>query len=280
MQNVAIPACFSQTVQRELELNPQLRNMPESAPGFSLLIHGPCVLWELPAGSWKAAGTKCGWGMWIVPVVPVPQWDISPLNLSEKVMIPQQFHKNFWNLFLLKPPLCPALLRAVNNCTSRMISPILGVEMLFLQLSRCAPNDIQFLFWAWKRRQEINSGLLEQENSAGKENCSLVGQGEAKAVRREGFESWHSSALLSSPSVCPALCGQVWLQEVPKAGTALPVPPCFVLAVGWAGTKAPICGRLPQRAPMPLKAGIDPCKETRAGHNFAVGQGILWLHMK
>lgn len=197
MQNVAIPACFSQTVQRELELNPQLRNMPESAPGFSLLIHGPCVLWELPAGSWKAAGTKCGWGMWIVPVVPVPQWDISPLNLSEKVMIPQQFHKNFWNLFLLKPPLCPALLCAVNNCTSRMISPILGVEMLFLQLSRCAPNDIQFLFWAWKRRQEINSGLLEQENSAGKENCSLVGQGEAKAVRREGFESWHSSACCS-----------------------------------------------------------------------------------
>lgn len=61
MQNVAIPACFSQTVQRELELNPQLRNMPESAPGFSLLIHGPCVLWELPAGSWKAAGTK----MWM-----------------------------------------------------------------------------------------------------------------------------------------------------------------------------------------------------------------------
>lgn len=85
MQNVAIPACFSQAVQRELELNPQLRNMPESALGFRVLIRGSCMLWELPAGSW----TKFGWGMWVVPVVPVPQWDISPLNLlGKKVMIP------------------------------------------------------------------------------------------------------------------------------------------------------------------------------------------------
>lgn len=62
MQNVAIPACFSQTVQRELELNPQLRNMPESAPGFSPLIRGPCTPWELPAGSWKAAALNVDGG--------------------------------------------------------------------------------------------------------------------------------------------------------------------------------------------------------------------------
>lgn len=36
---------------------------------------------------------------------------------------------------------------------------------------------------------------------------------------------------------CPALLGEVWLQEMPKAGVALLFQPCSALAVGWAGTK-------------------------------------------
>lgn len=39
--------------------------------------------------------------------------------------------------------------------------------------------------------------------------------------------SWHSSA-----SICPALCGEGWLQELPKARIALPVA---VLLSPWSG---------------------------------------------
>lgn len=45
-------------VQSELKLNPQLKNMPGSATSFSLVILGPCTIWELTAEelSWKMAG--------------------------------------------------------------------------------------------------------------------------------------------------------------------------------------------------------------------------------
>jgi len=45
-------------VQSELKLNPQLKNMLGSATGFSLLILGPCAVWEVTAEelSLKAAG--------------------------------------------------------------------------------------------------------------------------------------------------------------------------------------------------------------------------------
>lgn len=77
--------------------------------------------------------------MWVVPVVPVPQWDVSPLNLLEKKEL---FHRNFTRIFGIS--FFSSLLRALlfNNCTSKMISPMLGVEVPFLQLSRCALNGI------------------------------------------------------------------------------------------------------------------------------------------
>lgn len=121
-----------------------------------------------------------------------------------------------------------------------MISAILGMEMLFLQLSRCALNAIPLPLWAWKRRQEINSGLCELENSAGKEKMLPPGA-ERESQGRESCSrssSGGESFELCSPatSTCPALCGEVWLQEVPRAGIALPVP-CLTLGVGWAGPK-------------------------------------------
>lgn len=104
--------------------------------------------------------------------------------------------------------------------------------------------------------------MPEQENSAGKENCSLLGQGEAKAVRREGFESWHSSACCSPAPVCAQLSVESFGCRGAK-GWDCPPCPSPAESLQWDGL-APVCGRFPQRAPMPLKAGIDPCKDTRA----------------
>lgn len=59
-------------------------------------------------------------------------------SLGKKVKIPQQFHKNFWNLFLLSP-----LLRLVQSQQlQQQDDSSHPTVLLFLQLSRCALNGI------------------------------------------------------------------------------------------------------------------------------------------